>query len=168
MTSQAAAASLLDTPKIADTPEMPRTIEATGIAVDQIEQLLIKTLYQGEAIGTAVADRMRLTFGILEPLIERARAERLMEVRGATGSGSASYRYALTDLGRDRTRQYLEINSYIGPTPVPLAAYVAEVRALATKRGYIDRERLRQAFSHLIVGDHSPQRREHLFRFRIG
>src|SRR5438067_13584803 len=83
MTSQAAAASLLDTPKIADTPEMPRTIEATGIAVDQIEQLLIKTLYQGEAIGTAVADRMRLTFGILEPLIERARAERLMEVRGA-------------------------------------------------------------------------------------
>ena len=154
MTSQAAAASLLDTPKIADTPEMPRTIEATGIAVDQIEQLLIKTLYQGEAIGTAVADRMRLTFGILEPLIERARAERLMEVRGATGSGSASYRYALTDLGRDRTRQYLEINSYIGPTPVPLAAYVAEVRALATKRGYIDRERLRQAFSHLIVGDH--------------
>src|SRR5947209_1004582 len=154
MTSQAAAASGLDTPKIAETPEMPRTIAATGIAVDQIEQLLIKTLYQREAIGTAVADRMRLTFGILEPLIERARAERLMEVRGATGSGSASYRYALTDLGRDRTRQYLEINSYIGPTPVSLAAYVAEVRALSTKRGYIDREQLRQGFSHLVVGDH--------------
>jgi hypothetical protein len=151
--SVTATASFADTTRTAITPEMPRTIEATGIAVDQIEQLLIKTLYLGEALGTAVADRMRLTFGILEPLIERARNERLMEVRGATGSGAASYRYALTDLGRDRARQYLDINAYIGPTPVPLDAYVAEMRSLATRRGYINHDRLRQAFSHLVVDD---------------
>jgi len=30
------------------------------------------------------------------------RIERLMEVKGTTGSGSASYRYSLTDLGRER------------------------------------------------------------------
>ena len=65
--------------------------------------------------GRPLADRMRLPFPILEPLIERARAERLIEVRGAIGSGTAGYRYALTDLGRERARQYLDVNQYVGP-----------------------------------------------------
>ena len=100
-----------------------------------------------------LAERVRLPYAILEPLVERIRAERLVEVRGASGSSSASYRYALTDLGRDRARQYLEASQYTGAAPVPLASYVAYMRALAQARGYIDRERLRNGFSHLIVDD---------------
>ena len=73
----------------------------------------------------SLAERMRLPYAMLEPLIQRARTEQLVEVRGATGSGTAGYRYALTDLGRDRARQYLDMNHYVGPAPVPLAAYVA-------------------------------------------
>ena len=34
-----------------------------------------------------------------------------------------------------------------------LASYVESMRALAAARGYIDRERLKQGFSHLIVAD---------------
>ena len=94
---------------------------------------------------------MCLSFAVFEPIIERARAERLIEVRGATGTTASSYRYCLTDLGRDRARQYLEINQYVGPAPVPLAAYISQMRALATSRGYIDRERLRNGFSHLVI-----------------
>jgi hypothetical protein len=90
---------------------------------------------------------------MLEPLVEQMRSDRLVEVRGSSGSGSASYRYALTDLGRDRARQYLDINTYIGPAPVPLDAYVAAMKALASTRGYIDRERLKSGFEHLIVGE---------------
>jgi hypothetical protein len=135
------------------TPQLPRTIAETGLAVDQIEQLLVKTLFGGEATGHVVADRMRLGYGMLEPLIERLRAERQIEVRGTTGSGTAGFRYTLTDLGRDRAQQYLAINHYIGPAPVPLAAYVSYMRALQRARGYIDRERLRHGFSHLIVSD---------------
>ena len=36
---------------------------------------------------------------------------------------------------------------------MPLDSYVAEMRALPAARGYIDRERLRDGFSHLIIGD---------------
>ena len=142
-----------DTPNPAAAPPAPRTIEATGLAVDQIEQLLIKTLYAGEATGLTLAERLKLAYPLLEPLVERARAERLIEVRGTTSSGSAGYRYALTDTGRDRARQYQEITQYVGPAPVPLAAYVAQMTALAAGRGYLDRERLRGGFSHLIVSD---------------
>ena len=134
-------------------PALPRTIQDTGLAVEQIEQLLVKTLFTGEASGHALADRMRLGYAMLEPLIERLRAERQIEVRGTTGSGTAAFRYALTDLGRDRAQQYLEINHYIGPAPVPLPAYASYMRALQQARGYIDRERLRKGFSHLIIAD---------------
>ncbi len=79
------------------------------------------------------------------------RAERLIEVKGTAGSGTAAYRYNLTDLGRDRARQYLDANQYVGPAPVPLDTYVREMKTIADARGYIDRDRLRQGFSHLIV-----------------
>ena len=80
----------------------PTTIEQTGLAADQIEMLLVKMLYSGESTGLALSDRVCLPFPIIEPLIDRARAERLIEVRGTVGSGTAAYRFALTDLGRDR------------------------------------------------------------------
>jgi hypothetical protein len=137
--------------RTAAAPPAPRTIEEIGLSADQIAQLLLKHLYTGEASGMTLADRMRLPYGLLEPLIESARAERLVEVRGAAGTGTAAYRYAVTDLGRDRARQYLDANRYVGAAPVSLASYVATMRELAAARGYIDRERLAGGFAHLIV-----------------
>jgi hypothetical protein len=135
-------------------PPVPATLEDTGLRADQLEQLLVKTLYGGEATGLHLAERLRLPFAILEPIIERIRFERLIEVRGTTGTSAAGYRYAMTDLGRSRAVQYLEINQYIGAAPVPLASYVKQMRALAASRGFIDRERLHRGFGHLIVSDH--------------
>jgi hypothetical protein len=135
-----------------DLPE-PRSLQDTGIGGDQIEQLLVKTLYSGEATGLEIADKMCLPFHILEPLIERLRNERLMEVKGSGGSGASSYRYALTDGGRDRARQYMEVSHYVGAAPVSLARYVAYMTALQAARGYMDKERLRNGFSHLIISD---------------
>jgi hypothetical protein len=134
-------------------PPVPMRIEDTGLAPDQLEQLIVKQLYGGEATGLMLADRLRLPFSILEALVERIRQEHLIEVRGTTGTSNANYRYALTDLGRARALLYLEINQYTGAAPVPLASYVAQMRALAASHGFIDRERLRRGFSHLIVSD---------------
>ena len=140
-------------PRTAPAPPVPATLADTGLGADQIEQLIVKALYGGEATGLTLSDRLRLPYPILEPIIERARQERILEVRGAFGSSTSTYRYALTDAGRERARQYLEINHYTGAAPVPLAAYVAAMQTLAESRGYIDRERLRQGFSHLVVSD---------------
>ena len=149
----AATAPAFAIPNTAPAPPVPTSIAQTGLTADQIEQLMIKTMYGGEATGLTIAERLRLPYTMLEPLIERVRAEQLVEVRGATGSGSAGYRYALTDAGRGRARQYLDASQYIGPAPVSLASYVAQMRALAAARVYIDRERLRHSFSHLVVSD---------------
>jgi len=153
MSAIATAVAVDDCPATAPAPPLPRSLHETGLSVDQVERLLIKTLYTGEATGLVVAERLRLPYGMLEPLIERLRSEQLVEVRGATGSGSAGYRYTLTDAGRERARQYFEASQYVGPAPVPLASYVAQMHALSAARGYLDRERLRRGFSHLIVAD---------------
>jgi hypothetical protein len=133
-------------------PPVPTTLGETGLGADLVEQLIIKTLYGGEQTGLALAEHLCLPFAVLEPLVERARVEQLIEVRGTVGLGSASYRYALTDAGRNRAHLYLETSHYTGAAPVPLASYVAQMRSLATARGYMDRECLRDGFSHLVVG----------------
>src|SRR4029079_1748588 len=127
------------------------TIEETGLHSDSLSQLLLKTLMGGESSGTTLADRMRLAYSVLESLIQHARVEKLVEVRGATGVGSAGYRYILTDLGRDRAMQFLDVNRYVGPAPVPLSQYNAYVRAAMAARPWIDRDCLSRGFEHLIV-----------------
>jgi hypothetical protein len=101
---QATASLLAEAPAVPPppVPRGPASVEDTGLTPDQLSQLFLKTLYTGEATGVDVADRMRLPYSLLEPLVEALRAERLIEVRGSAGSGTAAYRYALTDLGRDR------------------------------------------------------------------
>src|SRR5262249_753087 len=146
-------ASLRDDDRMTPVPPVPRTVEDTGLALDQIEQLLIKTMYGAEQTGTTIAERTRLPYALIEPIIERVRAQLLVEARGATGSGTAGYRYSLTDLGRDRARQFLAISHYTGAAPVPLEAYVAEMRALQAARQYVTHDRLQRGFSHLIIGD---------------
>jgi hypothetical protein len=98
----------------------PATIEETGLHPDTLHQLLLKTLVAGEASGSQLSERVRLPYSVLEALIQHARVEKLVEVRGASGTGTAGYRYALTDLGRDRAGQFLDMSRYVGPAPVPL------------------------------------------------
>ncbi|HEY7449909.1 MAG TPA: hypothetical protein VH702_17265 [Vicinamibacterales bacterium] len=137
--------------RAAPPPAPPGTLEQTGLPADLLTQLLLKTLYSGEASGTMLAERLRLAYSILERMVDGARVEKLVEVRGAAGTGTAGYRYALTDLGRDRARQFLDINQYMGPAPVPLSQYVSYMAALAAMRGHVEKARLSNGFQHLIV-----------------
>jgi hypothetical protein len=132
-------------------PSPPSTIEETGLHPDTLSQLLLKTLVAGEASGTGLSDKLRVAYSVLDALIQHARVEKLLEVRGASGSGAAGYRYALTDLGRDRAGQFLDICRYVGPAPVPLAQYNAYVRACMNARPYLDRSSLSVGFEHLVV-----------------
>lgn len=132
-------------------PPAPHDIRATGLAPDTMLQLLVKTLYTGEASGHQIADRLRLAYSVIEALVDHVRVERLVEVRGASGAGSAGYRYALTDLGRDRARQFHEINQYVGPAPVPLGQYVARMREAAPRRPRVDADEVAHGFEHLVI-----------------
>jgi hypothetical protein len=147
----AAAAAERVLPSAPPPPVPPNTIEETGLHPDALNQLLLKTLIGGEASGTGLADKLRVPYAVLDSLIQHARIEKLVEVRGTAGTGSAGYRYVLTDLGRDRAGQFLDICRYVGPAPVPLAQYNAYVRAAMAARPYLDRTLLSTGFTDLVV-----------------
>jgi hypothetical protein len=134
-------------------PAPPTSIEETGLHYDSLAQLLLKTLVAGEASGTSLSEKLRVPYSVLDALIQHSRIEKLVEVRGTSGAGSAGYRYILTDLGRDRAGQFLDICRYVGPAPVPLAQYNAYVRASMEARPYLDRRSLATGFEHLVIGD---------------
>ena len=134
-------------------PPPPATIAETGLHPDTLAQLMLKTLIAGESSGTHLAENMRLPYSVLDALIQHARVEKLVEVRGASGAGSAGYRYALTDLGRERAMQFLDISRYVGPAPVSLGQYNAYVRACMAARPWVDRDRLSTGFGHLVVSN---------------
>ena len=85
-------------------------------------------------------------------MIQHARIEKLLEVRGMTGVGSAGYRYVLTDLGRDRA------HAVHGHLPLRRrrrrcrsTQYNDYVRACMAARLPVDRDTLETGFGHLVV-----------------
>jgi hypothetical protein len=132
-------------------PAAPATIEATGLSVETLSQLLLKALFTGESSGTQLSELLRLPYSVFESLLHHARTEKLIEVHGASGAGTAGYRYRLTDLGRERAGHHLDVCQYIGAAPVPLAQYAEYMTALRAARGFVDRSRLEAGFSHLVV-----------------
>ena len=64
----------------APVPAAPVTVADTGIPADRLTQLLLKTLYTGEATGTQASERMCLAFSVIAPLLEAARVQMLIEV----------------------------------------------------------------------------------------
>jgi predicted ATPase with chaperone activity len=137
----------------APVPATPASLAAAGLKPDAVLELALKTMIGGEISGSGLSERLRLPYALIEPIIEHARAEKLIEVKGAAGAGTAGYKYAQTDLGRDRALRFMDTCSYIGPAPVPLDQYNAYVRAQASCRGYLDRTRVGAGFTDLIVND---------------
>ncbi len=152
MSEQSAATAEAESgPVRAPVPPAPATIEDTGLSYEQLKQLIVKALFAGELSGLAMSDKLCLPYMLLEALVEHLRVEKLVEVRGAHGSGTAGYRYALTDLGRERASNYLETNAYVGPAPVPLKQYVAAMNEVKARRGFLDKDRIAHGFTHLVV-----------------
>ena len=129
----------------------PTCLAEVGLTADSVDALVLKWLYAGEATGTDLADRVRLPYALLEGIIEHARAERLVEVRSASGMGTAGYRFGLTDGGRDRAGRCFEACGYVGPAPVPLDQYVSYMARLSETRIPVDHARVAAGLSPLVL-----------------
>lgn len=134
-------------------PMAPQSVEQSGLSLDLIQQLLLKTLhFSGELRGTELAKRLGLQFSVLEPALDFLKVQRQVEVAGGAMVGQASYRYRITDAGRVRAVLFLESNHYVGVAPVPFdqyRLYMQEFKEAAPKSA--TRDRVREAFSHLVI-----------------
>ncbi len=136
-------------------PEAPNTLEETGLSLDLVLQLVIKTLhFVGELSGADIANRLGVKFSVIDPALQLLKSQHHVEVAGGAMIGGPSYRYRITDAGRVRAQLFLETNHYVGAAPVPLEQYkryMAEFKKRAPRTA--TRERVRQAFAHLVISE---------------
>src|SRR5688500_9011099 len=136
-------------------PAAPQSLDETGLPLDLILQLTLKSLhFAGELTGTELSRRLGLEFAVIAPALELLKAQHQIAIVGGGFVGGASYRYRITDAGRTRAALFLESSHYVGAAPVPLAQYQAYMKAYraAAPRG-ATRELVRAAFSHLVISD---------------
>jgi predicted ATPase with chaperone activity len=130
-------------------------MEASGLGLDLFIQLVLKLLhFSGELTGIEISKRLGVEFSVVEPALDFIKRLHQCEIVGGSTLGGASFRYRITDSGRQRAMLFLENNQYVGVAPVPLSQYVAyllEYRNAVPRS--ITRERVRQAFSHLVLSE---------------
>jgi predicted ATPase with chaperone activity len=142
-------------PDVVPHPASPQTLEETGLGLDLITQLVLKSLhFAGELTGSELSRRLGLEFAVLMPALELLKAQQQCAIVGGGFVGGASYRYRITDAGRTRAALFLESSHYVGVAPVPLAqyqTYMREYRRAVPRTA--SRDRVRKAFAHLVISD---------------
>ena len=135
-------------------PQPPQTVADTGLSEEFIIDLLLKTLYvSGARTGLELLESLKLPFPFLDEQLLTLQHRRMVEVRGTHGPSRTGYVFDLTQEGRNRGREALETNMYVGPAPVPLGQYRQMLRAQSISHAHVTRAELEQAFSWLVLND---------------
>ena len=137
----------------------PMTIADLGLDRGVLLDLVLKTLfYRGRMTRNELADELKLSGAILQEVTQALTMDALASVLGAEGSGPAGYMYALTQKGLERAEGAFNRSGYVGPAPVPLADYVAQVGMQSIRDARSTREQVNQALENLVLNEQTLSR----------
>jgi hypothetical protein len=135
-------------------PVVPKTAEETGLDSNFLLNSVLRIMYVS-ALQTIpeLSEHLKLTRGVVESLLELAKKEALVEVRGPLEKNQNIMRYALTNAGKEWASEALRRCEYIGPAPVPLDIYQVQVQKQTITNEIISMEKLKRALSHLVLSE---------------
>ncbi len=133
-------------------PPVAKSVEATGLDANFLLNSLLRTMFVS-VLQTIpdLSEDLKLTRAIVEELLNNAKKEALVEVRGPSEKNSNIMRYALTGAGKDRANEALRRCEYIGPMPIPLDEYQTQVQKQTITNEVVSVEKLQRAMSHLVL-----------------
>ncbi len=132
-------------------PKPPKTVEETGLTLGFLVELACKTLYFGGVMTVAaISEELALSVSVTNDVLEFMKKERLAEVKKGADL-RASYIFALTDLGRERSREYLRLSGYLGAAPVTLEQYTKVARKQTVREMSVTRDAMSRAFDGVIL-----------------
>ncbi|MGA8753519.1 ATP-binding protein [Candidatus Deferrimicrobium sp.] len=132
-------------------PIAPETSEETGLGTAFLVELACKILYSGGTMAlAALSDRLALPVSVTGDIAEILKKERLAEVKQG-GDIRATYIYALTDLGRERAREFLKVSGYAGAAPVTISQYAEATWKQSIKKIPVTAARMAQAFEGVVL-----------------
>ena len=135
-------------------PPAPRTVEESGLELAFIADLILKqVLFTGEFTLADIAGTTTLPLPVVDAAVDMLRREKLVEVKGTARYLKTTYRFGLTDYGRTRGSELMDICRYTGPAPVTLEDYHRRAALQSVRRIAVTWEEVRRAFSGLLVED---------------
>ncbi len=143
--------SLLEA-RLPQPPPVPRLLQDTGLNSQFLLKFILKFLYV-LALQTVseISNQIKLSQRIVESLLETLKKQRLVEVTGVADNNPLILKYVLTGKGKERAIEVLNQSQYVGPVPVPLAAYQAQVEKQAIANERIQADQLSRTLSHLVL-----------------
>jgi energy-coupling factor transporter ATP-binding protein EcfA2 len=140
-------------------PQPLKSVEETGLSLAFLRELILKhALHMVEFSIPDMSGRVKLPHSLIDAAIEELRKEKMAEAKSAGSLSKLSYRFALTDRGRQEAADLLERCRYAGPAPVPFQDYRAMVMAQTIKSILVREESVKAAFAHLIVNQETVTR----------
>lgn len=114
-------------------PPPPRSVHDTGLEPAMLAELAGKALLgAGKCHLSVLTSRLRLSINVLREVIDGLQREQVVEVAWR-GDSDIDVQYQLTGVGRQRAAEWLERSPYIGPAPVPLDAWRAQLQRQAVQ-----------------------------------
>jgi hypothetical protein len=140
-------------------PPVAKTIAATGLDGNFLLNSLLRLMYIS-ALQTIpdLSEQIKLTRPIIEDLLNFAKKEALVEIRGPSEKNINIMRYALTHAGKERASEALRVCEYLGPAPIPLEEYQIQVQKQTITNEVIGINKLQRAMSHLVLSDEVVRR----------
>lgn len=137
-------------------PSQPGSIAETGLSMGFLTDLILKIVYfHGNITGQKLEEVTKLPFlNVIDKVLEFLKLEEYVDIVGAEGGFSErSFQYIIANKGRTKVHEVLDRSQYAGPAPVPLDAYIEMVKRQSIGEMVIDRNTIREAFSHLVVNE---------------
>jgi hypothetical protein len=137
-------------------PVRPNSVAETGIEGGILLRLVAKTMtIMDTATATRLAKELRLSKMIINGLLKELTDLSLIESRGLeTEDIKSDIRYSLSDGGARFAMEAMEQSQYIGPAPVSLDTFRAQMKRQSISNERIDRPELIKCLSHLVFPEY--------------
>jgi SpoVK/Ycf46/Vps4 family AAA+-type ATPase len=133
-------------------PTPPISIDDSGLDITLISELVLKhLLFTGELKMVEIAERVKLPLYIVDSALEILRQHNYVEFNGDAGDSSSADTGLITDTGKNRASELMDLCRYVGPAPVNLSSYQEMVELQTVMSIMVSEESVRQAFSHLVI-----------------
>jgi predicted ATPase with chaperone activity len=137
-------------PKVGPT-HRPKSLAALDVRQSVLEDIALKTLYLSGSLSVLeLAEKMRLSYEVVDALFCQLRLEQLCLVTGMTGH---VHQIAITAQGRTRAMELLAHNHYSGAAPVAFESYADQTRKQSVKKSEVHAAEVHRAFAHLVIDD---------------
>lgn len=133
------------------TPVEPKTFEELGVSPTFLEHLVLKQLMTMPGLsGRDIANALCVNPSLVLPLLAGLK-RRMLVIHAVAELSGADFHFDLSEAGRKYAREIRALNPYVGPVPVPFAAYQESVFMQSLSRELIGPQDLERAFSDLVV-----------------